>query len=144
MNIRSKRVKARVAMLAAVPAVAASAVVVGTATPALAACGQVGGSFTHKDKVSRVEFTAVKNCSNNDVRVYGRLYDTLNDSRSVRLDIKYGGGTFGNDFVRWAGGYNTSTPFDHNAGDTGSYVELCMFAYNSFGQSATDCEPYYF
>ncbi|MBC6457911.1 hypothetical protein [Actinomadura sp. HBU206391] len=46
--------------------------------------------------------------------------------------------------MRWGGGYNTSTPFDHNAGDTGSYIELCMFAYNSFGQSSTDCEPYYF
>ncbi|MBC6457910.1 hypothetical protein [Actinomadura sp. HBU206391] len=56
--------------------------------PALAACGQVGGDFTHKDGVSRVAFTAVKNCTNNDIRVYGRLYDTKNDSRSVRLDIK--------------------------------------------------------
>ncbi|SDJ44204.1 hypothetical protein [Nonomuraea jiangxiensis] len=126
--------------------IAASAVtaVTAPAQAAAAACGTVSGDFTHKDSVSRVTFTAVKNCTNNDIRVTGRLYDTLNDDRSVRLDIKYGGGAFGNDFVRWAGGYGTSTAFDHNAGDTGSYVQLCMFAYNSLWQSSTDCKSYSF
>lgn len=146
MRIRMSRLgRPRLGVMVASSLLAMSTVVVlGAASPASAACGTMGGGFTHNAGVASVSFTASKNCTNNDVRVYGTLRDTLCDNRSVRLEIRYSGGTFGNDVVHHSGGCNTSRSFDENAGDTGQYVELCLRAYNSAGQSSTDCESWYF
>ncbi|HEV7760130.1 MAG TPA: hypothetical protein VGO78_14110, partial [Acidimicrobiales bacterium] len=130
---RSGRNRSRLGVLVAALTLAASAaVVMTTATPASAAiCSTISGSFTHRDNVSRVSFTATKDCSNHTVHVWGTLYDTACDSRSVHLEVKYSGGTFGNSVVNHGGGCNTSRSFDVSAGDGGSYVSFCMFAYNS-------------
>jgi len=134
------RGRRRIGVMVAMLALLASAGVVSSAAPASAAiCSTIGGSFTHRDNVSRVTYTATKDCSNHTVRVWGTLYDTACDSRSVRLEVRYSGGTFGNDIVFLRTGCNTSTSFDVSAGDGGSYINHCMFAFNSWGQSSTSC-----
>jgi hypothetical protein len=146
MSHLENRRRSRVGVLLAALLLGASGAVVSLASPASAAvCDTISAGYTHPDGVARVTFTATKDCSNHTTRVYGTLYDTSCDSRSVYLDVIYSGGTFGNSAVSHGGGCNTSRGFDVSAGDTsGSSVQVCLKAANSFGQSSRRCSTYYF
>lgn len=146
MSQLENRRRNRLGVLLAALLLGASGAVVGLAGPASAAvCDTISAGYTHPDGVARVTFTATKDCSNHTTRVYGTLYDTSCDNRSVHLEVVYSGGAFGNDTLSHGGGCNTSRGFDVDAFDTsGSSVRVCLKAFNSFGQSSVRCSTYYF